>query len=120
MAPLSVPSAPALTRSVPASPSLVQLPPLYSVGQWQAPPDPVAESLLASAVRALEVPLTPPSQGNVTFDTHPTAVNFALGPSPPVQSASQPLDSGPPPILQLSIPTDGSPEMQYQQLMETA
>ena len=33
---------------------------------------------------------------------------------------SQPLDSGPLSILQLSIPTDGSPEMQYQQLMETA
>ena len=75
---------------------------------------------MASTVRAPEMPLTPPSQGNVTFDTHPAAANFALGPLPPGQSASQPLDSGPLPILQLSIPTDGSPEMQYQQLMEIA
>ena len=111
MAPLPAPLAPALTPSVPASPSLVQLPPSYSIGQWQAPPDPVAETVLVTAARTPETPLTPPPQGNVTFDTHPVAANLALGPPPFGQSMSQPLDSGPPLILQLSIPTDGSLEM---------
>ena len=59
--PVSVPLSPALAPSVPVSPSLVQLPPLYSMGQWQALSDPVAKSLLASAIYAPKVPLTPPS-----------------------------------------------------------
>ena len=59
--PVSVPPTLALAPFVPTSPSLVQLPPLYPMGQWQTPPDPVAESILASAARAPEVPLTPPS-----------------------------------------------------------
>ena len=59
-APLSVPLAPALTPSMLVSPSLVQLPPSYSVGQWQAPQDPVAETALVIAARAPETPMTPP------------------------------------------------------------
>ena len=101
-------------------PPLVQVPPLYSVGQWQTPRDLVVESILVSAIRVPEVPLTPLSQGYVAFDTHPAAVTSAIGPPPPGQSVSRPLDSGPPPILQLSIPTYGFPEAQYQQLMEAA
>ena len=88
VAPLSVPSAPTLTPSVPTSPSLVQLPPSYSVGQWQALPDPVAETVLVTTACAPETPLTPPSQVNVTFDTHPAVANFALGPLPHGQSVS--------------------------------
>ena len=88
MVPVSVPPAPALTPSVRVSPSLVQLPPLYFVGQWQAPPDLVAETVLVTVARAPETPLTPPPQGNVTFDTHPAAANFALGPLPHGQSVS--------------------------------
>ena len=84
------------------------------MGQWQAPPDPIAETILVTAACAPEAPSTPPPQGIVTFDAHPTAANYALGPPPLGQSVSQPLDSGPPLILQLSIRTDRSPEMQYQ------
>ena len=110
-APLSVPPAPALTPSVLASLSMVQLPLSYSVGQWQAPSDSVAETVLVTAARTLETPLTSPPQRNVTFDTHPAVANFALGPPPLGQFVSQPLDSGPPPVLQLSMPTDRSLEM---------
>ena len=60
VAPLLAPSAPVYTPPMPASPSLVQLPPSYSVGQWQAPPDPVDETVLVTVARALEAPLTPP------------------------------------------------------------
>ena len=65
-----------------------------------------------TAPRAPEVLLTPPSQGYVALDIPSAAATFAIG--------SRPLESSPPPVLQLNIPTDGSLEMQYRQLMETA
>ena len=117
---VSVPPTLALAPSVPVPPPLVQVPPLYSVGQWQTLLDPITESILVFATRVPEMPLTPLSQGYVAFDTHPTAATSAIGPPPPGQSMSQSLDSGPPSVLQLSIPTDRSPEVQYQQLMEAA
>ena len=73
-----------------------------------------------SATCVPEEPLTPLSQGYVTFDTHPVVTTSAIGPLPSGQSVSRPLDSSPLPVLQLNIPTDGSLEVQYQHLMETA
>ena len=115
-----VPPTLALAPSVLVPPPLVQVPPLYSVGWWQTPLDPVIESILVSATRIPEGPLTPLSQGYVAFDTHPAAATSTLGPLPPGQSVSWPLDSGPPPVLHFSVPTNGSPQAQYQQLMEAA
>ena len=92
----------------------VLVPPLYSVGQWQTLPDPVAESILVSATCVPEAPLTPLSQCYFTFDTHPTTATSALGPPPPGQFVSQLLDSGPPSVLHFSVPTNGSLEAQYQ------
>ena len=85
---VSVPSTLALAPSVPVLPPLVQAPPLYSVGQWQTPPDPVVESILVSATRVPEVPLTPLSQGYVTFDTHLAVATSAIGSLPSGQSVS--------------------------------
>ena len=70
------------------------------------------ESILMTPAHVPEVPLTPPSQGYVTPDIAPAAATFAIG--------SRPLESGPLPVLQLSIPTNGSLDVQYQHLMETA
>ena len=78
-----VPPTLALVSFVPASPSLVQLSPQYSVEQWQTPLDPIAETVLVTVAHAPKVPLTPPSQGYVTFDNHPAAATSTLGPPPP-------------------------------------
>ena len=88
--------------------------PQLVAGHWQthAPPDPFTEPISMTAPRALEVPLTPLSQGYVVTDIPSVAVTFAIG--------SRPFESGPPPVLRLSIPIDGSPDAQYQHLMETA
>ena len=77
---VSVPLTPALAPSIPVSPSLVQLPPPHAVGQWQtcAPPDPVAESISVSTIRVSKAPLTPPSQGYVTFDTSTAVATLAI------------------------------------------
>ena len=64
--------------------------------------------------------MAPPSQGYVTFDTHPTAASIGLGSQISGQSMSLPLASGPSLALQFSIPTDGTPEMQYQHLLGLA
>ena len=63
-------------------------------------------------LHALKAPLTPLSQSYVVIDISPIVTTFAKG--------SRPLESGPLPVRQLSIPTDGSPEVQYQHVMETA
>ena len=64
-----------------------------------------------TALRVPKAPLTPPSQGYVAPDIPSAVATFALG--------SQPLEADPRPVLQLSVPTNGSPELQYQHLMET-
>ena len=81
--------------------------PQLAAGHWQtcAPPDPVTEPILMIARRAPEAPLTPSSQGYVTLDIPSTAVTFAI--------SSRPLESAPRPILQLIIPTHGSPEVRW-------
>ena len=71
-----------------------------------------------TTTRVPEVPLTPPSQGYVTFDAPSTAAaTLAIGLQPSGQSV--PLGSGPPPALHFSVPTKGTLEEQYQHLMET-
>ena len=73
------------------------------------------------ATRILETLLTvSPSQNFVTFDTLSAAVTSVIGSLPSRQSVSLPLASGPSPTLHLSIPTDGTPNVQYQRLMELA
>ena len=86
--------------------------PQFAVGHWQthAPPDSVTESILMTATRALEAPLTPLSQGYVTLNIPSTVVTLAIDSLSPGQFVSRPLESGPPSVLQLSIPTDGSLE----------
>ena len=88
--------------------------PQLAVGHWQtyAPLDLVIESILMTHARASEAPLTPLSQGYVVIVIPPAAATFAIG--------SQSLESGPPLVLHFSVPTDESPELQYQHLMETA
>ena len=86
----SVPSVISLTSAVPVPPPQVQLPPLYSMGQWQAP-DPVTESILVTATRAPEAPLSPLSRGHVPFDTLAAAATPAIGSLPLGQSVSCPL-----------------------------
>ena len=115
----SAPPVISLTSSVPVSPPQAQLPPLYSVRQWQAP-DPVIESILVTATRAPEAPLSALSQGHVPLDTPAAAATPAIGSQPHGQSVSPPLRSGSPTMLHFSIPTDGAPEAQYQRLMELA
>ena len=123
----SVPPTLTLTPFVPLS-TLVSHPlvhgvPLYSVGHWQTfpTPDPVIESFLVTTNRALETLLMASSpQGFVTFDTVSAAVTSAIGSLPFGQSVSLPLASGPSPTLHLSIPTNGSADVQYQHLMELA
>ena len=107
--PISVPPTPSLAPSVLVSPSLVQLPPLHAVGQWQtcAPLDPVTESISVSVVPVLKAPLTPPSQGYVTFDTSTATATLAIDSRLPRQSMSRPSEPSPPPVLQLSIPLMG-------------
>ena len=67
---------------------------------------------MMTPARAVEAPLTPHSQGYVAIDIPSTAATFAIG--------SLPLQSSPPPVLRFSVPIDGSPNVQYQHLMETA
>ena len=95
--------------------------PHYAAGQWQtyAPPNPVTKSILMTATCALEAPLTPLSQGYVALDTSSAMATFAVGSLSPGQSLSLPFGSGPPSSLHLNIPNDGSPDVQYQHLMET-
>ena len=89
--PISNPSVPSVT---PGFSLLSSGAPQFAVGQWQtlAPPDPVAESILMATSRVLEAPLTPPSQGFVTFDPPSAATTLALGLQSPGQS--RPLGSG--------------------------
>ena len=73
-----------------------------------------------TAIRAPKVPLTPLSQGYVPLNAPSAAATFAVGSLSPGQSVSLPFGSGPPSVLHFSIPNDGSPDVQYQHLMETA
>ena len=66
-----------------------------------------------TATRASEAPLTLLSQGYVALDTPSAATTFAVGSLSPGQSVSLPFGSGPLPALHLSIPTDGTPDVQY-------
>ena len=65
--------------------------------------------------------MAPPSQGYITIDIPSTAAaTLTVGPVPPGQSVSVPLASQPSPALHFSVPADGTPEAQYQHLMELA
>ena len=108
----SAPPAISLTSSVPVPPPQVQLPPLYSMGQWQAS-NPVTESTLVTATRAPEASVSPLSQGHVPLDTLVAAATPAIGSQPLARPVSPPLGSGSPPVLHFRIPTDGALEAQY-------
>ena len=86
--------------------------PRFIFGHWVTLV-PVTEAVTVTTIHVPEVSLVPPSQGYVTVDTHPVAASLGLGTLPSEQSVSLPLASGPSPALQFSIPTDGTPEMQY-------
>ena len=73
-----------------------------------------------TATRTPEAPLTPLSQGYVTFDTPFATATLAIGSLPFGQSVSLPLGSDPSLALHFNIPTDRPPEVQYQRLMELA
>ena len=73
-----------------------------------------------TATCAPEAPLTPLSQGYVTFDTPFAAATLAIGSLPSEQFVSLPLGSDPSPALHFSIPTNGPPDVQYQRLKELA
>ena len=79
--PISTPLVPPVT---PGFPSLSPRAPQHPAGHWQAHAtlDPVTDPILVTHACALEAPLTPPSLGFVTSDTHPTVATFALGPLP--------------------------------------
>ena len=114
---------PSMPLSVPVSHALVHGWPLFSVGHWQtfAPPVPVTESVSVTATRIPKTLLTASlSQGFVTFDTLSVVATPVIGSLPSGQSVSLPLASGPSPTLYFSIPTDGTPDVQYQYLMELA
>ena len=81
---VSVPPTLTLTVSALVPPPLVQGAPLYSVGPWQAipAPDPVTKSILVAVTRVPEAPMTPFSQGYVTFDTPFAVATSAIGSLP--------------------------------------
>ena len=61
-----------------------------------------------------------PSQGFVTFDTLSAVASSVIGSLPSRQSMSLPLASIPSLTLHFSLPTDGTPDAQYQNLLELA
>ena len=64
---------------------------------------------------------TPLSQGFATSDTHSAESSLVVGSLPFRQSVSQPLLAfDPSPVLHFSLPTDGTPDEQYQNIMEMA
>ena len=73
-----------------------------------------------TTTHAPEPPLTPLTQGYVPLDAPSATATFAVGPLSPGQFVSLPFSSGPPQALHLSIPTNGTPDVQYQHLMELA
>ena len=72
------------------------------------------------ATRILKAPLTPLSQGYVPFNASSAAATLAVGPLSPGQSVSLPFGSSPLQVLHLSIPTNETPDEQYQHMIETA
>ena len=82
----------------------------------------VTESVSVTATRAPDFQLTAPlTQGFDTFGTHSAESSSVVGSFPFGQSMSQPLlTSGPSRILHFSLPTDGTPDEQYQNMMEMA
>ena len=81
----SVPPTLASTASVPLVTAgfrpLVSGTPQFATGHWQtyAPPDPVAESILMTATRVPEAPLTPLSQSYVPLNTSSAAATLTVG-----------------------------------------
>ena len=75
-----------------------------------------------TATRAPGFQFTAPlTQGFDTFGIHSTESSSIVGSLPLGQSVSQPLlASGPSPVLHFSLPTDGTPDKQYQHMMEMA
>ena len=71
-----------LTPTAPfASHSVAPGEPQFVFGHWIAP-EPATEAVTVTTVRTSEVSLAPPSQGYVTFDTHPMAASIGLGSQP--------------------------------------
>ena len=92
---------------------------LVGLGQVYAPLDLIIEATLMTSTCILEtVPTASDPQGHIIYGTGPAMATIFVGSHPFGQSMSPPLGSGPSPILQFSIPTDGAPEAQYQCLME--
>ena len=61
------------------------------------------------------------TQGFDTFGTHSVESSSVVGSFPFGQSVSQPLlASDPSPVLHFSLPIDGTPDEQYQNMMEMA
>ena len=122
----SVPPSLTLTSIVPpsaqASHPLVREMPLFSIGHWKtfASPESVTESVSVIATHAPETLLTTfPSQGYAASDTHPAAAASVIGSLPFGEFISlPPLVSSPLPILPFGLPTDGTPTMQAQHLMD--
>ena len=73
-----------------------------------------------TATRALGFQFTAPlTQGFDTFGTHSAKSSSVVGSLPLGQSVSQPLLAfGPSPVLYFGLPTDGTPDEQYQHVME--
>ena len=77
-------------------------------GQVYAPPDPVIKATLVTSTRILKtVPTASDPKGHIIYDTSPAVATISVRSLPLGQSVSSPLGSGPPPVLHLSIPTDG-------------
>ena len=81
---------------------------------------PVTESVSVTATRALGFQFTALlAQGFDTFSTHSVESSSVVGSLPFGQSVSQPpLATDPSPVLHFSLPTDGTPDEQYQCVIE--
>ena len=119
-APLTLVSTPLVPLVTPRFPPLSPRAPQHPTGHWQTPAtsNPITDPILVTYARVPEPPVTLLSQGYIPLNSCSAAATLAIG----LQSFGQsdPLGSGPSPTLHLSIPTDGTPEEQYQYLMETA
>ena len=113
MVPLDFTSTRSVTFVTPGFHPQVSRAPQFAKGHWQtyAPLGSVTESILVTTTRIPKAPLTPLSRGYVVIDAPSLAATLAIG--------FQPLEFCPSPVLHFSVPTDGSPELQYQHLMET-
>ena len=114
---VSTPLVPLVTPGFPPPSPRV---PQHPTGHWQthATPDSDTDPILVTYAHAPDAPLSSLSQGYVSLNSSSAVATLAIG----LQSSGQsvPLGSGPPLTLHLSIPIDGTPDEQYQHLMEIA